>query len=468
MEAPSQSPPTPASEEVPGPRQPKLRSTCDACQQAKVRCSHDTPRCRRCQTHKIECVYSVSRRMGRPRRIQAKEFEAKKNTGSNPIQDSMVVAVPSSIGAAPEPDITVSQQDFQDALLDPVSSIFGGGDCFDTRLNSPERTDFSSGTSSSSHRSSIWSDANLNFNSVPLWDFSGDNPSTAFSPNTLLSVNTDIIFQDVVASSDQVSSSGPGSDADFLSSVLDPRLQSSETQGVTHQPPLDRIPTSHTQFNSQSCTCYTSVLQELSRLHQDNLSPASTSGQTARIDLILRAEGGIQEHAAKVLSCNECAVGDRPSLLLLLAMVIDHIVCVLGITCGGSSAAAAARRQHFRSLSAGSGKSASPNIDTAVAKFGPLVGRGTREDFAAAVLPAVFDCPLLVGEQEISREDKVDLLKQLVQGRLGRLRLTLRQLRMEIEGHGQESSSKAGAVMVSGLQRRLQSIIGRIELWDGI
>lgn len=48
------------------PKSVKVRSTCNACQQAKIRCSHEKPSCRRCQRHKIECIYSMSRRLGRP------------------------------------------------------------------------------------------------------------------------------------------------------------------------------------------------------------------------------------------------------------------------------------------------------------------------------------------------------------------------------------------------------------------
>ncbi|KAL2868054.1 Zn(II)2Cys6 transcription factor domain-containing protein [Aspergillus lucknowensis] len=48
------------------PKSVKVRSTCNACQQAKIRCSHDRPSCKRCQRHNIDCVYSISRRLGRP------------------------------------------------------------------------------------------------------------------------------------------------------------------------------------------------------------------------------------------------------------------------------------------------------------------------------------------------------------------------------------------------------------------
>jgi len=52
------------------PKSVKVRSTCNACQQAKIRCSHEKPSCRRCQKHKIDCIYSVSRRLGRPAKKQ--------------------------------------------------------------------------------------------------------------------------------------------------------------------------------------------------------------------------------------------------------------------------------------------------------------------------------------------------------------------------------------------------------------
>ncbi|KAL4938119.1 hypothetical protein BDV06DRAFT_226305 [Aspergillus oleicola] len=48
------------------PKSVKVRSTCNACQQAKIRCGHEKPSCKRCQKHNIECIYSISRRLGRP------------------------------------------------------------------------------------------------------------------------------------------------------------------------------------------------------------------------------------------------------------------------------------------------------------------------------------------------------------------------------------------------------------------
>jgi hypothetical protein len=50
------------------PKKPwKLRQTCDPCSEAKVKCDKGNPRCGRCDRLSYECVYSPTRRIGRPR-----------------------------------------------------------------------------------------------------------------------------------------------------------------------------------------------------------------------------------------------------------------------------------------------------------------------------------------------------------------------------------------------------------------
>lgn len=48
-------------------RGPKYRTSCDSCQATKVKCGQEKPSCRRCTVQELVCVYSLSRRMGRPR-----------------------------------------------------------------------------------------------------------------------------------------------------------------------------------------------------------------------------------------------------------------------------------------------------------------------------------------------------------------------------------------------------------------
>ena len=49
-------------------RQPKLRSSCDRCGAAKLKCDRGRPQCGRCIPLGLECVYGVSRKMGKPAR----------------------------------------------------------------------------------------------------------------------------------------------------------------------------------------------------------------------------------------------------------------------------------------------------------------------------------------------------------------------------------------------------------------
>ncbi|RAL16797.1 uncharacterized protein BO97DRAFT_452704 [Aspergillus homomorphus CBS 101889] len=63
------------------PRQSKLRSSCDQCGTAKVKCDRAQPECSRCISHGMQCVYGVSRKMGKPPR-RANLFPS--TTGATP------------------------------------------------------------------------------------------------------------------------------------------------------------------------------------------------------------------------------------------------------------------------------------------------------------------------------------------------------------------------------------------------
>ncbi len=50
------------------PRQPKIRSSCDPCGAAKLKCDRVRPQCGRCFSLDLTCIYGVSRKMGKPPR----------------------------------------------------------------------------------------------------------------------------------------------------------------------------------------------------------------------------------------------------------------------------------------------------------------------------------------------------------------------------------------------------------------
>ena len=60
--------PPPAAPSHPQIEIPKLRSSCDGCGTAKVKCDRGHPLCRRCENLGLPCVYGLSRKFGKPPR----------------------------------------------------------------------------------------------------------------------------------------------------------------------------------------------------------------------------------------------------------------------------------------------------------------------------------------------------------------------------------------------------------------
>lgn len=61
---------TSASTKLPKPDARRLRASCDGCYLSKVKCTKETPTCRRCSNHGVVCKYSPSQRVGKPRRLR--------------------------------------------------------------------------------------------------------------------------------------------------------------------------------------------------------------------------------------------------------------------------------------------------------------------------------------------------------------------------------------------------------------
>jgi hypothetical protein len=55
------------------PRHPKLRSSCDECGAAKLKCDRGQPECGRCISLELTCVYGISRKMGKPPRDRPRQ-----------------------------------------------------------------------------------------------------------------------------------------------------------------------------------------------------------------------------------------------------------------------------------------------------------------------------------------------------------------------------------------------------------
>lgn len=75
------------------PRQPKLRSSCDACGTVKLKCDRKHPVCGRCVAHGIDCTYSISRKLGKPPRdTMRKRTESLSARANNHLADSLTTS----------------------------------------------------------------------------------------------------------------------------------------------------------------------------------------------------------------------------------------------------------------------------------------------------------------------------------------------------------------------------------------
>ncbi|KAH8695331.1 hypothetical protein BGW36DRAFT_361032 [Talaromyces proteolyticus] len=88
---------------------PKLRSACDACHEAKVRCSGGTP-CMHCKNHHHSCHYSFAARIGKPKgsrnrktlaRLREAALNAAVATSQQPFASSLNYPAPSSFSTMP-------------------------------------------------------------------------------------------------------------------------------------------------------------------------------------------------------------------------------------------------------------------------------------------------------------------------------------------------------------------------------
>ncbi len=89
------------------PKKPStLRQTCDSCSEAKVKCDKGNPRCGRCDRLSYECIYSPTRRIGRPRPRSPRSQDGGGN-GGRPARDAGAVSDEANVASEANEDSTV-------------------------------------------------------------------------------------------------------------------------------------------------------------------------------------------------------------------------------------------------------------------------------------------------------------------------------------------------------------------------
>ena len=483
-------PPSLVTQNTGSNKQPKLRATCDACKDAKTRCNRELPTCYRCRNQKLKCVYNLSRRMGRPRRIKTgteadgtgcenkqdkdqrmsqaedRNTHLEGNTVELQGQENQHTAIDYANYSSISTNTGSNNAKTQDADgLSPFIDGFHSPESYDlTQLqHTVDLTDFDQMADFDYSHGPVLAVtplpttpdmSQISQHLQPQSNFIFETPLMKEKSNREEVTNPTLKASSISDSSVNSALHGDLSLVDGLNrkstSTLDSafdlhHMQTCPNNGKDNcnhghsrlfNEPDGNVPAFSQSF---SCGCYESILQKLSDLDESQTDLCRTT-----IDVALMLESGVQVHIIQVLQCGTCA-SKRPTLLLLLAIIIDNVVCMLE-----------------NASSSSIDKSQSENDITSRNRPAQTSTR-TRNGSTSPT----ETLRLVVGSHEILSEEKDRFLKQLLQARLSSLSTTLRRLMQYMQKSPPNSNSRRGSMMVAETYKRLQSIIGRVELWDG-
>ena len=284
----------------------KLRDSCDACSEAKIKCNKDKPVCSRCKVKGLNCYYGPSNRSGRRSTVASKASERARKSATPgpepvPAQVAMPVSQPAvtsiefdstaTLDAVSGADFnfTADAFDFPDMSLDGTSS---GMTPFTMFPEPPSKMDVSApeydvaalmSTNPSSpmdhNRKHTRENSNSRSNDSMSYDNRNDSIGSGLDNLTYDSQwfnNPALTFSNNFKTGPNMPAGGTYTPQMTLPDNSTPSsLQSSI---FNHQP--FPIPNSHAIFSSPppktSCTCLTQALSLLAALHDDTRS-SSTS-----------------------------------------------------------------------------------------------------------------------------------------------------------------------------------------------
>ncbi|KAL5333390.1 hypothetical protein BJX70DRAFT_381194 [Aspergillus crustosus] len=260
MELPDISP----SVSAPIRKSPRVRDSCDGCRLAKYRCSRDRP-CTRCRYHKIKCIYSLSKRTGRPKRKREHAEE-----------EGEQVKITSS-------------------LVDKMLSLEAGYTTTDPKdpFNMPTNSDHDQMFPGFLHEFCVMPDPlpiptsldhDLNYSKSPLGDTTG---------------------------------------TDWFDSIQGPITIAGEFE------PLSPISaTEKSKTDTHRCGCHSYILRLLFEFETIRANTDSYLSSSSVLDTVLLMGQNAQEQLNRVLQCLGCST-TRPDLFLMLNPSIYHFISLL-------------------------------------------------------------------------------------------------------------------------------------------
>ncbi|KAJ5900105.1 hypothetical protein N7495_004849 [Penicillium taxi] len=461
------------------PKSVKVRSTCNACQQAKIRCSHEKPSCRRCQKHDIDCIYSVSRRLGRPSKKKEsrvgledsqellyrpeREKKMRKSTSKKTHAAVITVAVeeerpvpgPADGNADDSFETSQTHNWLQDLM--PVHRGANSGYSIAEQIHADFELDvedsFESLSSYQRHfcPSSLFTQpGDMGLSSNPL-----EEPTLApvclkqdldnFPVSVMSEQAVSLDLEDCTvpwgydfSRLDMQPFQGPWS-VGRMSSInlfIDPsnfchNFQSPERHNSENSSPqLGLMP-------SFSCTCYQQAMDELTkarlRMSHDGISS---------IDSIIASQKELSLQTETILQCKMCSQSEiQVNMLMMIIVTIDSLLTALE-------------------------KTALPGNLEEESKMSYTGASFSNRQAAltSGFKSSVDACPLLVGAYKVPVEDKASFIHQVLQVRLFTLLLTIRRIRVCAQHHSSGPSSRGRLFMIMETDRRLQLMMMRIKM----
>jgi len=346
------------------PRVPKVRQSCDTCQTSKIRCGQERPSCRRCTKYNIECVYSASRRAGRPRPkrtvdsttpappspTQSQSSQHQQTllptpTETSPSQDgrrplasppreTTLTAVEATVRSGTQ-DADLGRRQYHDPSPDgsqpdssrnQETSIFAENDSQTSNHYHPVNGDSNRGQAqdSISNGSNDYNDDINVINNGQTSHFSQDlemDQTTNLFSDLDPSQYPDFFFPDNALINDQMDFEvlmTPLRDSAPLEMHAFPQASLAVVQGCTS---ITKVP--------QGCQCTATLLQHLGELSVTDTCVGSGRDDGAFFASAVQRSRVLLDHCFVVFSCPSCST--RMSSALVLCQAMDELSVMLGM-----------------------------------------------------------------------------------------------------------------------------------------
>ncbi|RYP13673.1 hypothetical protein DL767_010631 [Monosporascus sp. MG133] len=490
-------------------RGPKYRTSCDSCQAAKVKCGHEKPSCRRCSVQKLECVYGISRRMGRPRAKNSAAEEssrAQANVGS----DDNIRSKPATLAAAfadadtiavrqtPAPEagtggLSLLESNQRPHPWTPTMAEIG-------RPNGNEIVDDTSMQSTANSLDFLPTDTPMELDDItsfPLMpSFLEDLPSSVESHRPMSSPSAD-----------------PFDPQDLLST----RLSMTNVKGPFGS--IDSQTSSRQRHsNDISALC---LVQHSERFSHTDSTPRSSDAApvSQRFDYSFDFLADLDVTSldtGSTTSSEASRLGGAPACSVPIAtprLSASHVGCDLDSrSASGRRAPAEQKRAQCNCISAILGCIVSLKMEHLKTSSLPIDGALMRENEVEESLSRLHQCKnccqestvhllalvsvqlmldvlqktareeflsrprlsssladnsvLFIGSFKVTPRARFRFLRKLLQARFYRLALLLEEREKLVNGIRQDSFSRSASVLLGDISRGLRTIMGRVELWN--